>query len=81
VFLGILAVGAAGTIVARGRAEPMARAMVVTAAAQALVGAIVFLAGIGSTEPPEAIGLLLLIESFAALWFASAWLFARAARS
>lgn len=80
VFLGIIAVAVAGTIVARARPDGMARAMALAAAAQALTGAVVFAAGFGSTEPPGPFRLLVLIELFAVLWAASALLFRAAAR-
>ncbi len=78
VFLAIIAIAVAGSIVAGGKSALMARAMVVTAGAQALVG-IVF-AFNRHAEPPGRVGLLILIEFFAALWFASAWLFRKAAQ-
>lgn len=78
VFVGIIAMAAAGAIVAGGKAAPMARAMIVAAVAQALVGIAVFAFNSGA-EPPGRFGLLVLIEFFAGLWFASAWLFRKAA--
>lgn len=80
VFFATLAIAIAGAIVARGKAAYLARAMRVAAAAQALVGIIVLGFGIAATEPPGPIGLFILIEGFAAMWFASAWLFAKAGR-
>jgi hypothetical protein len=80
VFGVVLAIEIAGTIVAKAKAEPMVRAMAVTAGAQALNGLVVFARGIAANEPPGAFGLLILIEGFAALWLGSALLFARAAR-
>jgi hypothetical protein len=76
----VVAIEIAGTIVAKAKAEPMVRAMAVTAGAQALIGLVVFARGIAANEPQGAFGLLLLIEGFAALWLASALLFAKAAR-
>jgi hypothetical protein len=72
-FFGVLAVGAAGAFVARFRPRGMARALVLTALAQALAGAIALIGGLGA----EAV---LLSGFFAALWLTSAWLFQRAAR-
>ena len=79
VFFAILAMSIAGSIVAGGKAALMARAMTVAGVAQALVGIAVFAFNDGA-EPPGRIGLLLLIEGFAAMWLGSAWLFRRAAR-
>jgi hypothetical protein len=81
VFGVVLAIEIAGTIVAKAKAEPMVRAMAVTAGAQALIGLVVFARGIAANEPPGAFGLLLLIGGFAALWAGSALLFAKAARA
>ena len=47
---------------------------------RALIGLAVFARGIAANEPPGAFGLLILIQGFAALWAASALLFAKAAR-
>lgn len=80
VFGVVLAIEIAGAIVAKVKAEAMVRAMAVTAGAQALIGLVVFAREIASNEPPGPFGLLLLIEGFAALWLASALLFAKAAR-
>ncbi len=80
VFVAIIAMAVAGSIVAGGKAALMARAMAVAAAAQTLVGIIVFASDAGASEPPGAFGLLILIEFFAALWAASALLFRKAAR-
>jgi hypothetical protein len=80
VFLAIIGVAVVGALIARGRAAGMARAMFVAAGAQALTGLVVFAAGVGSTEPPGQVGLLVLIEFFAVLWTASGWLFRAAAR-
>jgi hypothetical protein len=77
----VLAVEIAGVIVAKAKANAMVRAMAVTASAQALIGVVVFARGMAANEAPGAIGLLILIEGFAALWLASALLFAKAARA
>ena len=79
VFLVIILMAIAGAVVARGKAHSMARAMTVTGVAQAMVGIAVFAFNDGA-EPPGRFGLLILIEIFAAMWLASAWLFRRAAR-
>ena len=72
-YAGVLAVGIAGAFVARCRPAGMARAMVATAFAQALVGAIV----LGGRMGDEAV---VLTTCFVAPWLASAWLFRIAAR-
>jgi len=71
-FAGVLAVAAAGALVARFRPAGMARAMLVAGGAQlAAVGAAVAIGGYAVHE-------LLLAACFALPWFASALLFARA---
>ena len=80
VFGVIILMAIAGTIVAKAKAEGMVRAMAVAASAQAIVGLVVFARGIAANEPPGALGLLMLIEGFAAMWLGSAMLFRRAAR-
>jgi hypothetical protein len=79
-FFGVIAAALVGSIVARFRAEGMARAMIVAAAIQGLIGIGVFLNGAGASEPPGPVGILLLIEFFAAAWLVAAWLFRRAGR-
>jgi hypothetical protein len=81
VFLVIILMAVAGTIAARAKAAGMARAMAVAGVAQALVGVYALAAGIAANEPPGAIGLFVLIEMFAAMWFGSALLFRMAARA
>lgn len=72
---GVLAVAIIGAIVARLRPEGMARALLATAIAQALVLVIARIAGSGYTlESTLATGF------FGALWLASAWLFRQAAQ-
>lgn len=70
-FGGVLVVGIVGAAVARLRARGMARALVVTALAQALVAVIAAASGAGYIFVATAF--------FCALWLASAWLFRRAA--
>ena len=74
-FAGVLAVAAIGALIARLRPEGMARALLATALAHALVGAIALIARLGSTEDA-----LVLTAFFVALWLTSAHLFRRAAR-
>jgi hypothetical protein len=77
---GVLAVGIVGALIVRLQPHGMARALAATALAQALVGVIALIAGLGSTGAnwPEAI--VFLTGFFAALWLVSAWLFRKAAR-
>jgi len=79
-FFGVLAVGVIGAVIARFRATGMARALVATAAAQALVAAIAVTAGWGSDGPVWPRDILLLTAFFVALWLVSAGLFRTAAR-
>jgi hypothetical protein len=75
---GVLAVGIIGAIIARFQPEGMARTLVATALAQALVAVIAVIAGMGypASPPLEILGVNAL---FAALWLMSAWLFRKAA--
>ncbi|HET9450648.1 MAG TPA: hypothetical protein VFO83_07195 [Aggregicoccus sp.] len=70
IFAGVLAVGLTGAVIARFRSLGMARALVATALAQALVAvaALVY----GSVEG------FLLSGFFAVVWLISAWLFRKA---
>jgi hypothetical protein len=72
-FAGVLAVGAIGALIARFQPHGMARALVATALAQALVAVIALIAGLG--ELP----LWFLTVFYVALWLASAGLFQKAA--
>jgi hypothetical protein len=78
-YLGVLAVGATGAYLARWRSQGMALALLATALAQALVGAIAggFALGAPGTGPRE---LILLNGIFVVLFIGSAWLFRLAAR-
>lgn len=78
-FFGVIAAALIGSIVARFDAGGMARAMTIAAILQALIGAAVFLLDLGHGESPGALGLLVLIELFAAAWLLSAWCFRKAA--
>jgi hypothetical protein len=69
---GVLAVGLIGGCIARFEPRGMARALVATAAAQALVAVIALIAGFGYT--------LVLTAIFVALWLTSARLFRTAAQ-
>jgi hypothetical protein len=79
-FGGVLAVGIVGAVIARLQPHGMARALVATALAQALVAVIALSAGLGSTGPGWPGDILVLTGFFAALWVGSALLFGKAAR-
>lgn len=68
----VITAAAAGTFVARFRAEGMARAMAATAIVQAVIAAVSLLHDVRG---------FVLGGFFTVLWLASAWLFARAARA
>lgn len=72
IYFGVIAVAAAGAVLARFRANGMAAAMVATAIAQGAAFLYALVAGFGFTGP--------ITMFFAGLWLASAWLFRKAAR-
>jgi hypothetical protein len=74
-YFGVLAIGVSGAIVARFQPEGMARAMIVTATATALVGVIALMLGKHEVEYSSVAEILGLNGMFAALFVASAWLF------
>jgi hypothetical protein len=78
-YFGVLAVGIIGAIIVRFQSHGMARALIATALAQALVTAIALIARLGLpwSGPGE---ILALNGFFIALFAGSAWLFQRAAR-
>lgn len=78
-YAGVLAVGIIGALLARGRPQAMARALLATALAQALVAVIALQAG---PAPPAggAREVVLINAFFIALFVGSAWLFRKAAR-
>jgi hypothetical protein len=78
-YFGVLAVGLVGAVVARFRPAGMSRALYATALAQALVGAVAIVMGLGRpwSGPFE---LQLLNAFFVAAFVGSARLFDRAAR-
>jgi hypothetical protein len=69
---GVLSVGIVGAIVARFRPHEMARALLATALAQALVAAIELVFGLGSGSPPGVLGILIVNGFFVALFVGSA---------
>ena len=80
VFVGIIAVGVIGAIVARFQAAGMATTLVAMGLAQLTIAAIALIGGLGSSGPAWPNNVLGLTGVFTALWFASALLFRRAAR-
>jgi hypothetical protein len=76
---GVLAVALVGAITGKFAAAGMARAMFLTAFAQALVTAIALVAGLGALEPPGPAGLVAINGFFVALWAVSGALFRKAA--
>lgn len=82
-YAGVLAIGIIGAFVSRFRASGMARAMVATAMAQALVAAIALVAML-SGDDAEPIGgvtqIVALNGLFVVLWLLSAWLFGKTER-
>ena len=78
-YIGVLAVGIIGAIIARFKPNGMSRALFATAFAQGLVAAIVLIAGLSS--PANGTSAILIINGFfIALWIGSALLFRNTAR-
>lgn len=71
IYLGVLAVGVLGPIIARFQARGMCQAMMAAAFAQLLALLVALAAGLGFTGP--------ITVFFTTLWLTSAWLFRRAA--
>lgn len=80
-FFGVLAVAAAGAIIARFRPGGMAVALYATAAAQLMVGAFAVTMKLGATGPIWPRDIVMMTAFFCAIWLVSAWLFGRAARN
>lgn len=76
-YLGVIAVGISGAVVARFRADGMARAMWMTAAATVAVGVIALLAGKHRAEYSSVAEIGGLTAMFAGLFALSGWLFRR----
>jgi hypothetical protein len=77
-YLGVIVIGIAGAFIAQFRPQGMARALIATAAAQAVAAAIAVFGGLGRPWS-GALELILLNGFFIALFLGSAWLFRRAA--
>ena len=80
-YLGVLGTALGGAVIARFNARGMARALIATAIAQALVAVIAVAGDLGSADPLWPRDVLALTAFFALLWLASAWLFNSAARN
>ena len=80
-YLGVLAVGIGGALLARFEAAGMARAMMLAAIAVAVVGVVALAAGWGATGPRWPLDVAGLTVFFAAMFGGSAWLFRQAARA
>jgi hypothetical protein len=78
-YIGVLAVGIIGAIIARFQPPGMPRALLATALAQALVAVIALIFGLGSSLSPP-VEILALNGFFVSLFVGSAWLFRNAAR-
>lgn len=81
IYGGVIAVGVAGALIARLRPRGMARAMVATACAQAVVAAIALIIGKQHSPVSSVVEILGLNGFFVVLWLVSARLFVRAARA
>jgi hypothetical protein len=78
-YVGVLAVGVVGALIARFQPQGMARALLATALAQALVTVMALSAGLGAPASGQ-LEILMLNGCFVALFVGSAWLFRHAAR-
>jgi hypothetical protein len=79
-YIGVLAVGSIGAIIARFRPSGMTRALLATALAQAFVAVIALIFGLGSGSPPGVVGIIILNGFFVSLFVGSAVLFHYAGR-
>jgi hypothetical protein len=79
-YIGVLAVGIIGAIMARFQPRGMARALFATALAQGLVAVIALIAGMHQAPYSSVREILSFNGFFVALFFGSAWLFRHAAR-
>ena len=79
-FFGVLAIAAAGALIARFRARGMAIALYATAGAQVLVAVFAIAMRLGASGPIWPRDLLLLTAFFSAFWLVAGWLFGKAAK-
>lgn len=77
-YLGVLAVGVVGTVIARLRPGGMALALFAMAVAQMLVAVIALVVGLQHTEGASVLEIVGLNAMYAALFTLSAWFFRRA---
>ena len=80
-YVGVLAVGFIGAVIARFQPHGMARALLATALAQALVAVVALIAGKHQAPISSVFEILGLNGLFVALFIGSAWLFRHAARA
>ena len=80
-YIGVLAVGIIGALIARFQPHGMARALFATALAQMLVAVITLAARLGTSGPVWPRNVLIATGFFATLWLGSALLFQRASAS
>lgn len=78
-YAGVLAIAPVGTVVARGEPAGMARALTLTALAQALAGVVALATDAGVTGESWPRDVIVLTGFFSAMWFGSAWLFRKSA--
>jgi hypothetical protein len=78
IYVGVLALGIIGAIIARLRSHGMARALLATALAQALVAGIALIAGMDQYPGSSVSKIVTLNVFFVAMWVGSAMLFRRA---
>jgi len=79
-FVGVIAVAAAGAVIARFEPRGMARAMLAAFVLNAAIAVAAAASGWGGEDAPGTAGLVALIGGFAAMWGLSSALFAKAAR-
>lgn len=79
-FVGVLGVGLAGSVIARFRPQGMARTLYAMAAVQVLVAAIALVGKLGAAGPAWPRDLLFATVFFSAMWLVAARLFLGAAR-
>lgn len=80
IYAGVIAVMFGGAAIAHFGAAGMARALLATAGAHALVGLVALILGLGANEPPGPFGIVILNGVFTGLWLLSALLFRQAAK-
>lgn len=78
-YAGVLAIALAGTVVARGEPAGMARALMLTALAQALAGVVALATEAGVTGENWPRDVIVLTGFFSTMWLGSAWLFRKSA--